>query len=361
MFATYVDRIAKGQPLQWLCFDVGFARRPSAARLARLRATLHLPSDFARALLCIFILILTAACNTQQRPPSSGERLVRQITQASCPARLAMADWRRDDLAELTRVCPPPGWQAFFTAPDVSQRLHAISTALHSEAAAGQIPSPAMGLVFRALYEVPPDHIRTVLIGQDPAPQPGQATGLAFSLRPGTNPATTPSVQRVMLEAANEGFCMKLDDGNLEHWAIDGVLMLNTALTLPCPAGSSMCTISGHVMLWRDFTQQLLTFVEHQPQPMAYILWGQQAAAFQSLIHAPTHHAFVGGHPSPNASGEHFFCGAYFSCSNQWLAQHGVPTVQYATAPQCAPAAACVWTTTHPPTCGQPCVPRTCN
>src|SRR5438445_2105142 len=115
-------------------------------------------------------------------------------------------------------------------------------------------------------------------MGQDPAPTRGEATGLSFSLRPETLASKVPSVQRVMLEALNEGFSLNLSNADLSQWALQGVLLLNSALTIPCAKGATSCKIGGHLTAWKKFSKALVEEIDKSNSPFTIILWGERAA-----------------------------------------------------------------------------------
>lgn len=281
--------------------------------------------------------------------------------QDSCDQVRSRATWQRNTLYALTYKCVPEGWEAFFNDQAVKAEVKKISNELRREIRAGDDVNPAIGDVFRAMYVVPPSHIKVVILGQDPAPTKGQATGLSFSLKPGTPPFRVPSVQRVILEASNEGFRMNLQDGDLSAWPRQGVLMLNTALSIPCVKASTACTIGGHLQLWKAFSKKLIQHVDAQDSPQAFILWGTKAAKFSSSVVNPLHRVFVGGHPSPVSAGEKFFCRSYFTCSNQWLDDHQVLKIAWDVTQGSASQQSCVWSKGKAPKCVSACLQAACN
>ncbi|KAJ7322784.1 hypothetical protein OS493_032969 [Desmophyllum pertusum] len=130
------------------------------------------------------------------------------------------------DLDDFVDQCAPTAWAAFFQKQEVQKYVKDISVAI--KAAVTKTYEPAMPLMFRALEMVAPSQVKVVILGQDPTPQPGKATGLAFSV---DNPKTVGTVLNVLLEVALEGFNVDINNGNLESWANQGVLLLNTAFT----------------------------------------------------------------------------------------------------------------------------------
>ena len=282
-------------------------------------------------------------------------------------ANLGSLVWGQMPLAELTHKCIPKGWETFFAQTAVEQQLQKISSTLEKELSKPDTSlSPSLGNVFRALYEVSPNDAKALIMGQDPAPQPGLATGLSFSLPPGTPTSAVASVQRVYLEAQNEKFCNDLDDADASRWAEADVLLLNMALTIPCD-GKGVCYsgIAKHVPLWSEFTQLLMAYIDTLEQPMSFILWGSKARAYDDTIKNPVHKAFEGGHPSPKANGNAFFCKGYFTCANNWLSNLNAEPVDWSlTADSCKLPTPCVYTwDSHNRTseCQSSCQPVTCN
>ena len=275
--------------------------------------------------------------------------------------------WGQMTLAELTYQCIPDGWEIFFNRQDVKEQVATISKTLEEELEKPNTTiSPPIGATFRALYEVPPTEARSLIMGQDPAPQPGLATGLSFSLPPGTPTSAVASVQRVYLEAQNEKFCNNLDDADASRWADENVLLLNMALTIPCDAeGVCYSGIAKHVPLWEDFTRLLMEYVDTLEQPMAFILWGSKARAYAATMSNPLHKAFEGGHPSPKARSAAFFCKSYFSCANNWLVTHSSSAINWSlTADSCVTPEPCIYewdSETRTSTCESPCQETACN
>lgn len=234
----------------------------------------------------------------------------------ACEDLLESATYETHTLMELVyqSSCHPKGWEAYFNRTDVKAMVQNISDTLQYESRVqGLGLNPDIGRIFRAFHMVPPDQLKAVILGQDPAPQPGLATGLAFSLDPSVHPTNVPSVQRVILEARNEGYCVDPANGVLDSWAKQGVLLLNTALTL------IQNEIGSHIPLWKNFTEEVIKYINNNANPSVWLLWGSKAKAFEGYIDHSKHYIVKGGHPSPNADGKYFFCQNYFSCANEWL------------------------------------------
>lgn len=258
-------------------------------------------------------------------------------------SKLSTAKWGDMSLYDLTYGCIPAGWSEFFQTDDVRQQVRNISDAIDKQVEDNYKISPAIGRVFRALYFVKPSKVRSVIMGQDPAPQPGLATGLAFSTEPHVDSAKVASIQRVLLEAQNEGFCVDLKNGDLENWAQNGVLLLNMALSIPCPPDEESCTIGGHIALWGIFSDRLTKYIDKNAGAASFILWGSKAGSYAKNVKNSIHKVLKGGHPSPRVSGEDFFCKNYFNCTNKWLKENNQEPVNWNLISSCSKSTPCVW------------------
>ena len=186
---------------------------------------------------------------------------------------------------------------------------------------------PKMSLIFNALKWVKVEDIKVVILGQDPTPQEGKAKGVAFLV---DNPRTVPAVLNMLLEVAFEGFSVDLDHANVEEWLKKGVLLLNTAFTVPHKnKGKNKGKNQGkakekdHLAMWRPFTNALISYIKDNAPPSAWLLWGEKAKEFGKVINSNKHLIVTGRHPSPMGSttgeGNTFFGGNYFNIANQFL------------------------------------------
>ena len=176
---------------------------------------------------------------------------------------------------------------------------------------------PRMPLLFEALELVNPEDVKVVILGQDPTPQEGKATGVAFHVN---DPLSVPAVLHLFLEVAFEGFPVDLHNGDVTRWAKQGVLLLNTAFT--CPHSK----YRTHLDIWKDFTISLIEHIGHnKAKPSVWLLWGNKAKDFSVYIDKK-HLIIEGGHPSPTGTaihGDSFFGGNYFNGANQFLRSYG--------------------------------------
>ncbi len=172
---------------------------------------------------------------------------------------------------------------------------------------------------FAALDATAPSEVRVVILGQDPYPTPGHAHGLAFSVEPDVRPLPR-SLNNIYKELTDDLGVAPLN-GDLRFWAKQGVLLLNTALTVP--SGEA----NGHKSLgWQALTHQILTDVSSR-HAAAFVLWGKQAQALAPHITSPKdgaqHLMIKTAHPSPLSARRGFFGSRPFSKINTWLAERG--------------------------------------
>jgi uracil-DNA glycosylase len=168
---------------------------------------------------------------------------------------------------------------------------------------------------YAALRLTPLPAVRAVILGQDPYHGPGQAHGLAFSVRRGT--PIPPSLRNIFAELRDDLAVPVPRHGNLAHWAAQGVLLLNTTLTVRAGAAASH---QGRG--WETFTDAVIRLVAARPEPVAFVLWGAAARRKRPLVAA--HHLVVeSAHPSPLSASNGFFGSRPFSRIDEFLASHG--------------------------------------
>ena len=198
---------------------------------------------------------------------------------------------------------------------------------------------PKMSLIFNALKKVKVEDIKVVILGQDPTPQEGKAKGVAFLV---DNPRTVPAVLKMLLEVAFEGFAVDLDHANVEEWLEKGVLLLNTAFTVPHNdkdkdknknKQQGKGKEKDHLAMWRPFTEVLITYIKDYAPPSAWFLWGKKAKKFSKFINSKEHLIVTGRHPSTmggtTGEGNTFFGGNYFNIANQFLKIKGRDAIDW--------------------------------
>ena len=170
-------------------------------------------------------------------------------------------------LKEFVEKCAPGAWGNFFAEPETQKAIEFVV----GEIGRKTHIQPQLSLIFKALAMVAPESVKVVILGQDPTPQEGEATGMAFSVK---NPKTVGTVMNVLLEVALEGWSVDLSNGDLSKWANQGVLLLNSALTVqPGNVGS-------HLAFWCPFTKLLIRYISRHAKPSVWILWGKVAQDF---------------------------------------------------------------------------------
>ena len=175
---------------------------------------------------------------------------------------------------------------------------------------------PDMYDIFNALKYTPYEDVRAVILGQDPYHEPGQAHGLCFSVQKGVE--IPPSLMNIYRELEADLGIAPPRHGCLESWARNGVLLLNTVLTVREHAAHSH---KGKG--WEVFTDHVIRLLNERPEPMVFILWGRPAGRKADLITSPQHEIITGAHPSPLSAYKGFFGGRYFSRTNDFLVRSG--------------------------------------
>lgn len=166
--------------------------------------------------------------------------------------------------------------------------------------------------VFNALKFSPYNNTKVVILGQDPYHEPGQAHGLCFSVNKGVK--IPPSLVNIYKEMQNDMGIIQPNHGYLADWAYQGVLLLNTVLTVRRGEANSH---KGKG--WEKFTDRIVELLNQRKKPMVFILWGANAKSKQSLITNKDHMILSGAHPSPLSAFNGFFGGGYFSKANRFL------------------------------------------
>lgn len=181
---------------------------------------------------------------------------------------------------------------------------------------------PDMYDIFNALKYTPYSRVKVVILGQDPYHEPGQAHGLAFSVKPGVAPP--PSLQNIFKEIEDEyGVKMPRNYGCLTRWARQGVLLLNTTLTVRAHAANSHRDAG-----WGIFTDTVIEKVSEKQTPCVFMLWGRNARSKKSLID-PRHLVLITSHPSPLSAHRGFFGCGHFKRANDFLEENGLSPIDW--------------------------------
>lgn len=181
---------------------------------------------------------------------------------------------------------------------------------------------PPEALVFRALDSVAPADVRAVLLGQDPYHGPGQAEGLCFSVPHGQK--KPPSLRNILKELSADSGLPVPPGGSLAPWARQGVLLLNTLLTVE-PGRP----LSHKGLGWEQITGAVFGHVAALPGPRAFLLWGAEAARREADLDLSRHLAVVSAHPSPLSAHRGFLGSRPFSRVNRFLESRGLPAIDW--------------------------------
>lgn len=185
-----------------------------------------------------------------------------------------------------------------------------------------QVVFPPAEDIFNAFHYTPYSKVKCVILGQDPYHNYNQAHGLSFSVLPGNE--TPPSLVNIYKEL-NDDLGVKIpNNGYLVKWAQQGVLLLNTCLTVRAHVANSH---QGHG--WEKFTDAVISAVDRIDRPVVFMLWGSPAAKKQALLSNPKHLVLTAPHPSPLSAYRGFFGCRHFSQANSFLAEHGQEPIDW--------------------------------
>jgi uracil-DNA glycosylase len=216
-----------------------------------------------------------------------------------------------------------PSWKAVLKDEFVKPYFEQIVFFLKTERMAGKTIYPPGPLIFNAFEQTPFDKIKVVIIGQDPYHGAGQAHGLCFSVQDGVPPP--PSLVNIYKEIQSDiGIEMPLKKGNLTHWAQQGVLLLNAALTVRANEPFSHSKIG-----WATFTDAVIQKIVEQKSGVVFLLWGKFAQEKQVLINETKHHVLKAAHPSPLSAHNGFWGCKHFSKTNNFLIEQGQDPIDW--------------------------------
>lgn len=176
--------------------------------------------------------------------------------------------------------------------------------------------------IFSALQLTPLNAVKVVILGQDPYHGAGQAHGLSFSVKPGVK--IPPSLRNIYKELATDLGCAIPNHGHLTSWAKQGVLLLNTSLTVRANVAGSHRGIG-----WELFTDRIIKVLNDCQRPIVFLLWGNHAQEKQALITSPQHYIVPSAHPSPLAAYRGFFGSRPFTRTNDYLISIGSTPIDW--------------------------------
>jgi uracil-DNA glycosylase len=203
-----------------------------------------------------------------------------------------------------------------------SDRLKKIAETIYNDERFGKVVLPPHRQIFRALFHTPPDNVKVVILGQDPYPTEGHANGLCFSVSPGVHPLPK-SLQNIFKEL-NTDLGTQRTNGDLTDWADQGVLLLNTTLTV----------IKGHAgshrgIGWEVLTTEIIRYLSEYRENLVYILWGKHAQSKEIYINSHNNLIIKSSHPSPLSAYRGFFGSKPFSTTNKYLNDRKIKTIKW--------------------------------
>ncbi|MCR5835948.1 MAG: uracil-DNA glycosylase [Lachnospiraceae bacterium] len=176
--------------------------------------------------------------------------------------------------------------------------------------------------IFNAFHFTPLSKVKVVILGQDPYHNERQAHGLSFSVLPGND--TPPSLQNIYKELNDDLGCYIPNNGYLKKWADQGVLLLNTVLTVRAHQANSHQNRG-----WEKFTDAVIEAVNAKEEPVVFLLWGAPAGKKAKMLTNPNHLVLTAPHPSPLSAYRGFFGCKHFSQTNEFLKAHGLEPIDW--------------------------------
>jgi uracil-DNA glycosylase len=213
-------------------------------------------------------------------------------------------------------------WKAPLLPEFNSDYMAALKSFLTAEKAAGKNIYPKGSEWFRALDLTPLDTVRVVILGQDPYHGPGQAHGLCFSVKPGVRPP--PSLLNIYKELESDIGIPRARHGFLESWAKQGVLLLNSVLTVEAAKAAS-----HQGKGWERFTDAVIRLVNDRADPVVFMLWGAYAQKKAAFVDTSRHLVLKAAHPSPLSAHNGFLGCKHFSQCNAFLESKGLAPIDW--------------------------------
>lgn len=225
--------------------------------------------------------------------------------------------------AKLEKVQLDASWKYALSDFLLGEKMDALKAFLLEEKQANKVIYPPSGLIFNALNTTPLEQVKVVILGQDPYHGPNQAHGLSFSVQRGV--ALPPSLRNIFHELHTD---LGLDipkHGDLTRWAEQGVLLLNSVLTVEAAQPTS-----HQKQGWEEFTDHVIDVLNEQREHIVFILWGAYAQRKGQRIDPNKHLILKAAHPSPLAANRGGFFGCkVFSKTNNYLKQHGIEPIDW--------------------------------
>ena len=212
-------------------------------------------------------------------------------------------------------------WKNALSAEFDKDYFRNLTDFVRDEYMSGQAVYPAPKNIFNAFNLCPIDKVRVVIIGQDPYHEPGQAHGLCFSVLPPT--PVPPSLVNIYKEIESDLGRKSVTNGDLTHWAQQGVLLLNSTLTVRAHVAASHAGRG-----WEEFTDAVIRAIA-QRENIVYMLWGGYAQKKAAIVDASKNLVLKSVHPSPLSAYRGFFGCKHFSQANEYLSKHGCAPIEW--------------------------------
>ena len=232
----------------------------------------------------------------------------------------------------MSQIQLEDSWKSRLLAEFSKPYMQSLKAFLTEELNKGKTIYPRGREYFRALDLTPFDKVRLIIIGQDPYHGPGQAHGLCFSVREGIPPP--PSLVNIYKELQSDLGVPISSSGLLEAWAGQGVLLLNSVLTVEAGRPNS-----HRGKGWEEFTDQIIALLNRERQRLVFLLWGRHAAEKANSVDPEKHLILKAPHPSPFSADRGFFGCRHFSRANDGLKSHGLAPIDWSAHLRPAPAA----------------------
>ena len=223
----------------------------------------------------------------------------------------------------MSDIALQDSWKTPLLPEFQSDYMAALKAFLKAEKDSGKEIYPKGKEWFRALDLVSLDSVRVVILGQDPYHGPGQAHGLCFSVKPNHRPP--PSLLNIYKELESDLGIPRPSHGFLESWATQGVLLLNSVLTVEAAKAGS-----HQGKGWERFTDAVVRLVNNRPEPMVFMLWGAYAQRKAAFVDMSRHLVLKAAHPSPLSAHNGFLGCRHFSACNAFLASRNMAPIDWA-------------------------------
>jgi uracil-DNA glycosylase len=239
-------------------------------------------------------------------------------------------DWGIAMTDTIDSIRLEPGWRERLAGEFKQPYMAELKQFLVKEREQGKRIFPKGSEWFRALDLTPPDRVRAVILGQDPYHGPGQAHGLCFSVKPDVAPP--PSLINIYKEMESDLGIKPARHGFLEHWASQGVLLLNSVLTVEMSKPGSHRDRG-----WERFTDVIIRQINEQSEPVVFMLWGSYAQKKAAFVDTSKHLVLKAAHPSPLSAHNGFLGCRHFSKANAFLESHGLASIDWALPERASP------------------------